>query len=50
LDMCDVIESAFKESIMEERLIGAAYTFEYGIELIPNDENGKFAYFKRLVR
>ena len=50
LDMCDVIERVFKESIMETRLAGVDYTFEYKTRLIPNDENGKFAYFKRLVR
>ncbi|MBQ4069322.1 MAG: phenylacetate--CoA ligase family protein [Lachnospiraceae bacterium] len=49
LDMCDVIERVFKESIMETRLAGVDYTFEYKTRLIPNDENGKFAYFKRLV-
>ena len=34
---------------METRLAGVDYTFEYKTRLIPNDENGKFAYFKRLV-
>ena len=50
LDMRDVVERAFKESIMEARLTSADYTFEYKTKLIPNDKNGKFAYFKRLIR
>ena len=49
LYMCDMVETTFRESIIEERLIDAVYSFEYMTELIPNDENGKFAYFKRLI-
>ena len=50
LDMSYEIESTFVCSIKEDRLKEAKYIFEYRTEMLPNDRNGKFAYFKRLVK
>ena len=49
LDRCNAISKLFKESVLDERLCDARYIFEYGTELIPNESNGKYAYFKRLI-
>ena len=50
LDKSYDIENRFKQSIKEVRLLEANYTFSYYTDLIPNEKNGKYAYFKRLIQ
>ncbi len=49
LDSCCEIEEIFRLSVRDERLYGSSYTFEYSTEIINNEENGKFAYFRRNI-
>ena len=49
IDRTQNIEEVFTRTIKNIHLKNAQYNFEYLTNLMPNDSNGKFSYFKRMI-